>query len=83
MLHATLLSCPVKMQAGKFNPIQIYELLAASSGDSSRVTLVALVAGSMALQKQKNAQILDLGTDAAELPRNEATTELNREKRRI
>ena len=46
-------------------------------------TLVALVAGSMALQKQRNAQISDLGIDAAELPRNEATTELSKEKKRI
>ena len=49
------------------------------------VTLVALVAGSMALQKEKNAQISDLGIGAAEggLPRNEATTELSREKKKI
>ena len=47
------------------------------------VTLVALVAGSMVLQRRKDAQISDLGIDAAELPRNEATTELSREKKRI
>ena len=39
------------------------------------VTLVALVADSMALQRQKNAQISDSGIDAAERPRNEAMTE--------
>jgi len=49
------------------------------------VTVVALVAGSMALQKQKNAQISDLGIDTADggLPRNEAVTELSKEKKRI
>ena len=47
------------------------------------LTLVALVAGSMVLQNQKKAQISDLGIDAAELPRNEATTELSREKKKI
>jgi len=49
------------------------------------VTLVALVAGSMALQREKNTQISDLGIGAADggLPRNGATTELNREKKKI
>ena len=49
------------------------------------VTLVALVAGSMALQKQKDTQISDLGIGAADggLPRNEAVTELSREKKKI
>jgi len=49
------------------------------------VTLVALVAGSMALQKEKNTQISDLGIGAADggLPRNEAATELSREKKKI
>ena len=40
------------------------------------VTLVALVAGSMALQGKKNTQISDLGIDEAA-----AATELSREKR--
>jgi len=49
------------------------------------VTLVALVAGSMALQRGKNTQTsdLDIGAAGGGLPRNEATTELSREKKKI
>ena len=47
------------------------------------VTLAALVAGSLALQRKKNVHIPDLGIDAAKLPKNEVTTGLNREKERI
>ena len=49
------------------------------------VTVVALVAGSMALQKKRNAQTSDLGIDIADggLPSNEAVTELSKEKKRI
>jgi Hypoxia induced protein conserved region len=70
----------VKMRAGKSKSMN-YWLRARVVLQG--LTLVALVAGSMALQKQKNAQISDLGIDAAELPRNEATTELSKEKKRI
>ena len=70
----------VKMRAGKSKSMN-YWLRARVVLQG--VTLVALVAGSMALQKQKNAQISDLGIDAAELPRNEATIELRREKKKI
>ena len=70
----------VKMRAGKSKSMN-YWLRARVVLQG--VTLVALVVGSMALQKQKNAQISDLGIDAAELPRNEATTELSREKKKI
>ena len=70
----------VKMRAGKSKSMN-YWLRARVVLQG--VTLVALVAGSMVLQKRKDAQISDLGIDAAELPRNEATTELSREKKRI
>jgi hypothetical protein len=70
----------VKMRAGKSKSMN-YWLRARVVLQG--VTLIALVAGSMALQKQKNAQISDLGIDAAELPRNEASTELSREKKKI
>ena len=70
----------VKMRAGKSKSMN-YWLRARVVLQG--VTLVALVVGSMALQKQKNAQISDLGIDAAELPRNEAATELSREKKKI
>ena len=70
----------VKMRAGKSKSMN-YWLRARVVLQG--VTLVALVVGSMALQRQKNAQISDLGIDAAELPRNEATTELSREKKKI
>ena len=70
----------VKMRAGKSKSMN-YWLRARVVLQG--VTLVALVAGSVALQRQKNTQISDLGIDAAELPRNEATTELSREKKRI
>ena len=75
-----LVMSAVKMRAGKSKSMN-YWLRARVVLQG--VTLVALVAGSMALQKQKNAQISDLGIDAAELPRNEATTELSREKKKI
>jgi len=75
-----LVMSAVKMRAGKSKSMNYW--LRARVGLQG-VTLVALVAGSMALQKQKNAQISDLGIDAAELPRNEATTELSREKKKI
>jgi len=66
----------VKMRAGKSTSMNYW--LRARVGLQG-VTLVALVAGSMALQKQKNAQISDLDIGAADgLPRNEAT-----EKKRI
>jgi hypothetical protein len=70
----------VKMRAGKSKSMN-YWLRARVVLQG--VTLVALVAGSVILQKRKDAQISDLGIDAAELPRNEATTELSREKKRI
>lgn len=75
-----LVMSAVKMRAGKSQSMN-YWLRARVVLQG--VTLVALVAGSMALQKQKKAQISDLGIDAAELPRNEATTELSREKKKI
>jgi len=75
-----LVMSAVKMRAGKSKSMN-YWLRARVVLQG--VTLVALVVGSMALQKQKNAQISDLGIDAAELPRNEATTELSREKKKI
>lgn len=70
----------VKMRAGKSKSMN-YWLRARVALQG--VTLVALVAGSMILQRRRNAQISDLGIDAAELPRNEATTELSREKKRV
>lgn len=76
-----LVMSAVKMRAGKSTSMN-YWLRARVVLQG--VTLVALVAGSMALQKQKNAQISDLDIGAADgLPRNEATTDLNREKKRI
>jgi Hypoxia induced protein conserved region len=45
------------------------------------LTIVALVAGSMALQKQKGTEISDSADDSP--PRNEAATELSKEKKRI
>ena len=77
-----LVMSAVKMRAGKSKSMN-YWLRARVVLQG--VTLVALVAGSMALQKQKNAQISDLGIGAEDdgLPRNEATTELNKEKKRI
>ncbi|KAF8803367.1 hypothetical protein BYT27DRAFT_7235132 [Phlegmacium glaucopus] len=49
------------------------------------VTLVALLAGSMTLQKKKDTQISDSGIEAVEggLSRNEAATELSWEKKKI
>ena len=75
-----LVMSAVKMRAGKSKSMN-YWLRARVALQG--VTLVALVAGSMILQRRRNAQISDLGIDAAELPRNEATTELSREKKRI
>jgi len=45
------------------------------------LTLVALVAGSIALQKKKDTQISDIGAAEGGLPRNEAATELRLEKK--
>jgi len=77
-----LVMSAVKMRAGKSRSMN-YWLRARVVLQG--VTVVALVAGSMALQKQKNAQISDLGIDTADggLPRNEAVTELSKEKKRI
>ena len=63
----------VKMRAGKSTSMN-YWLRARVVLQG--VTLVALVAGSMALQGKKNTQISDLGIDEAA-----AATELSREKR--
>jgi hypothetical protein len=68
-----LVMSAVKMRAGKSKSMN-YWLRARVVIQG--VTLVALVAGSLVLQKRRN------GIDAAELPRNEATTELSREKKR-
>jgi hypothetical protein len=76
-----LVMSAVKMRAGKPKSMN-YWLRARVVLQG--VTLVALVAGSLALQRQDDAQISDLGIEAAELPRNEATTQLSsREKKRI
>jgi len=76
-----LVMSAVKMRAGKSTSMN-YWLRARVVLQG--VTIVALVAGSMALQKQNNAQS-DLGivtTDGA-LPTNEALTELSKEKKRV
>ncbi|KAF9450807.1 hypothetical protein P691DRAFT_809505 [Macrolepiota fuliginosa MF-IS2] len=71
-----LLMSSIKMKAGKSQDMQ-YWLRARVALQG--LTIVALVAGSMALQAQRKEKLVD---SAEGQPRNEATTEIIREQKR-
>jgi len=73
-----LLMASVKMRAGKSKDMQ-YWLRARVAFQG--LTLVALVAGSMAIQAQRKQQLNESGVDET-LPRNEATTELINQRKK-
>ncbi|KXN89776.1 Respiratory supercomplex factor 1, mitochondrial [Leucoagaricus sp. SymC.cos] len=73
-----LIMSAVKMKAGKSKDMQYW--LRARVGLQG-LTLVALVAGSMALKNRKQKQLAESDV-SDDLPRNEATTELRREQKK-
>jgi len=73
-----LLMASVRMRAGKSKDMQ-YWLRARVAFQG--LTLVALVAGSMAIRAQRKEQLAESGVDET-LPRNEATTELIKERKK-